>query len=83
MARGKGVILQRYRDGTLVDLMSFDVADGLSWATGTRRRFEKDLAPWQGARASVGRNAPQGFPRDGGFQDVQAGRPADVEDESG
>jgi topoisomerase-4 subunit A len=73
MARGKGVILQKYRDGTLDDVMSLDAAQGLSWPTGSRRRFEKDLTAWRGARATVGRNAPQGFPREGGFRDVRAG----------
>ncbi|MFP4270916.1 MAG: DNA topoisomerase IV subunit A, partial [Alphaproteobacteria bacterium] len=75
MARGKGVILQRYRDGTLDDVMSLDVGQGLSWASGSRRRHEKDLAPWRAARATVGRNAPQGFPREGGLRDVRPGPP--------
>ena len=75
MARGKGIILQRYRDGTLVDVMSFDLAQGFSWPSGSRRRHEKDLGPWQGARASVGRTVPQGFPREGGFREVTAGVP--------
>ncbi|MEO1091226.1 MAG: DNA topoisomerase IV subunit A [Pseudomonadota bacterium] len=74
MGRGKGVILQKYRDGTLVDLMSVDLAQGLGWPAGGRRRYEKDLAPWRSARASVGRNAPIGFPREGGFRDVTSGR---------
>jgi topoisomerase-4 subunit A len=73
MTRGKGVILQRYRDGTLDDVMGLDVEAGLSWPSGSRRRFEKDLTPWRGVRATVGRNAPQGFPREGGFRDVRAG----------
>ncbi len=80
MARGKGVILQRYRDGTLEDVMSLDVGQGLSWMTGTRRRFERDLTPWRAARATAGRNAPQGFPREGGFEDVVAGPGKEGED---
>ncbi len=82
MGRGKGVILQRYRDGTLEGILSFDVEQGLSWPSGSRRRFEKDLAPWQGARASVGRNAPQGFPREGGFAEVVAGIGKDAQAEN-
>jgi len=77
MARGKGVILQRYRDGTLADVMSLDAEQGLSWPSGSRRRHEKDLTPWRGARAGVGRNAPQGFPREGGFREVRAGAPSE------
>jgi len=76
MARGKGVILQKYRDGTLDDIMTLDAARGLSWRTGSRRRLEKDLTSWRGARASMGRNVPQGFPREGGFAAVESG-PAD------
>ena len=34
MARGQGVMLQRYRDGGLSDAVSFAFADGLSWAMG-------------------------------------------------
>jgi topoisomerase-4 subunit A len=73
MARGKGVILQKYRDGTLDDVMSVDAAAGLAWPSGAKRRVEKDLGPWRGARATVGRNVPHGFPREGGFRDVRAG----------
>ncbi len=78
MARGKGVILQRYRDGTLDDVSSLDAEAGLSWASGSRRRHEKDLTPWRGARASVGRNVPQGFPRDGGLRHVRPGPPPEA-----
>src|SRR3546814_7620744 len=60
MARGQGVMLQRYRDGGLSDALSFAFADGLSWAMGGetgRTRTETDLAPWRVARgaAEIGR----------------------------
>ncbi len=67
MARGKGVRLQRYKDGGLADATSFDLADGLSWkdpAGRTRTVAAAELAEWLGARASAGRMAPRGFPRD-------------------
>jgi topoisomerase-4 subunit A len=68
MARGKGVRLQRYKDGGLADATTFALADGLSWKDGGgRTRTETDLADWLGARASAGRMAPRGFPRDNRF----------------
>jgi topoisomerase-4 subunit A len=68
MARGRGVILQRYRSGGLADAKVFRLADGLSWRQGENRtRTEFDLTPWHGARGSAGRGAPQGFPRSGKF----------------
>jgi topoisomerase-4 subunit A len=68
MARGRGVILQRYRSGGLADAKTFRLADGLSWRQSENRtRTEFDLAPWRGARGGAGRGAPQGFPRTGRF----------------
>jgi topoisomerase-4 subunit A len=68
MARGKGVRLQRYKDGGLADATTFSGADGLSWkGGGGRTRTETDLADWAGARASAGRMAPRGFPRNNRF----------------
>ncbi|MGH6697206.1 DNA topoisomerase IV subunit A [Sphingopyxis sp.] len=70
MARGQGVMLQRYRDGGLSDAVSFAFADGLSWAMGGdtgRTRTETDLAPWRVARGAAGRMPPTGFPRNNRF----------------
>jgi topoisomerase-4 subunit A len=68
MARGRGVILQRYRSGGLADAKLFRLADGLSWRQGENRtRTELDLTPWRGARGGAGRSVPQGFPRSGRF----------------
>jgi topoisomerase IV subunit A len=68
MARGKGVRLQRYKDGGLADVTTFAIADGLSWLDPAgRRRTETALDDWLGARASAGRMAPRGFPRDNRF----------------
>ena len=67
MARGRGVRLQRYKDGGLSDVATFDLAAGLSWkdpAGRTRLVTADDLAEWIGARASAGRMAPRGFPQD-------------------
>ncbi len=68
IARGRGVILQRYRMGKLADAKVFRLADGLSWRQGENRtRTETDLMPWRGARGGAGRSVPQGFPRNGKF----------------
>ncbi|MGY6695483.1 MAG: DNA topoisomerase IV subunit A [Roseinatronobacter sp.] len=68
MARGKGVRLQSYKDGGLSDLTTLALADGLRWKDPAgRTRVETDLAEWQGRRASSGRMAPRGFPRDNRF----------------
>ncbi len=68
MARGRGVILQRYRSGGLADAKVFRLAEGLSWRQGeTRTRTEIDVTPWRGARGGAGHGVPQGFPRSGKF----------------
>jgi topoisomerase-4 subunit A len=67
MARGGGVILQRYRDGGLADAKVFRLAEGLSWRLGDKTRTETNLRDWLGARAQAGRLPPNGFPRTGRF----------------
>ncbi len=68
MGRGKGVRLQKYKDGGLSDAATFTLADGLSWLDPAgRTRTETDLTEWLGRRASSGRMAPRGFPRDNRF----------------
>jgi topoisomerase-4 subunit A len=68
MARGKGVRLQKYKDGGLSDATTFALSDGLSWKDPAgRTRTETILDEWQSKRASAGRMAPRGFPRDNKF----------------
>ena len=67
MARGAGVILQRYRDGGLGDAKVFSMAEGLSWKLGDKIRTETNLRDWLGERAQAGRLPPNGFPRSGRF----------------
>ncbi len=68
MGRGKGVRLQKYKDGGLSDARAFALSDGLSWTDPAgRTRTEADLTEWMGKRASAGRMAPRGFPRDNRF----------------
>ena len=68
LGRGKGVRLQKYKDGGLSDAITFNVTEGLSWLDPAgRTRSELDLAEWIAKRASAGRMAPRGFPRDNKF----------------
>lgn len=68
MGRGKGVRLQKYKDGGLSDVKTFTFADGLSWQDPAgRTRTVSELDEWRGARASAGRMAPRGFPQDNEF----------------
>lgn len=70
MGRGKGVRLQKYKDGGVLDLKTFTLESGLSWQDSADRTFTRsreELAEWIGARASAGRMVPKGFPRTGKF----------------
>ncbi|WFS01908.1 DNA topoisomerase IV subunit A [Rhizobium tumorigenes] len=70
MSRGKGVRLQRYKDGGISDVRCFSLADGLTWADSAGRSFTRskdDLIEWLGDRGAAGRAVPKGFPRSGKF----------------
>src|SRR5690606_7762819 len=70
MARGKGVRIQKYKDGGISDLKTFTRTEGLNWVDSSGRTFLKsvaELADWLGDRAQAGRQAPQGFPRNNKF----------------
>ena len=68
MNRGRGVTLQRYKDGSLADAKAFYLEQGLSWLqSGGRTRTERELGPWMGKRAAAGRLVPTGFPRPARF----------------
>jgi topoisomerase-4 subunit A len=70
MARGRGVRLQRYKDGGLSDVKTFKAKEGITWIDAAERTFTlslADLADWRGNRADAGRLAPKGFPRTNKF----------------
>src|SRR6266513_1363399 len=70
MARGRGVRLQKYKDGGLSDVATFDAREGLSWKDSAGRDFSatmKELAEWRGTRADAGRLPPKGFPKSNKF----------------
>jgi len=64
MSRGKGVRLQKYKDGGLSDITTFNAEEGLIFLDTSLRR--KEVPDWnllQGKRAQAGRMAPRGFSR--------------------
>ncbi len=70
MARGRGVRLQRHKDGGLSDIKAFEVEKGLTWTDSAGRIFTlslKELADWRGNRGDAGRLAPKGFPKNNKF----------------
>ena len=70
MGRGKGVRLQKYKDGGIVDAKTFTLADGLTWLDTSSRTWtvtEADLREWIGNRAEAGRLPPKGFPKSSRF----------------
>jgi topoisomerase IV subunit A len=70
MTRGKGVRLQKYKDGGLSDLKTFANAAGLTWTDTSGRTWTKPIAElneWIGNRAEAGRQPPTGFPRNNRF----------------
>jgi topoisomerase-4 subunit A len=70
MTRGKGVRLQRYKDGGISDVKCFILDAGLTWEDSAGRIFTKvgeELREWAGDRATAGRLVPKGFPRSGKF----------------
>src|SRR5215831_10662059 len=73
MTRGRGVRLQRFKDGGLSDVKVFEAERGLTWTDAAGRAFSltlKELADWRGNRADAGRLAPKGFPRSNKFGGV-------------
>jgi topoisomerase-4 subunit A len=67
MSRGKGVLLQRYRDGTLSDAVVFRLEAGLGWPTPKGARALAEPHYWIGKRGQAGRAVPHGFPRSNRF----------------
>ena len=75
MTRGRGVRLQRYKDGDLSDVKTFKAADGLTWVDAGGRVFVqslKELAAWRGNRGDAGRVRPDRFLTNNKFGQVPA-----------
>jgi len=70
MTRGKGVRLQRYKDGGISDVCVFRLADGMTWHDSAGRTFtvpKSELKDWIGTRAEAGRLPPKGFNKSNRF----------------
>ena len=67
LARGRGVGLQKYKDGGLSDIQFFNEADGFSFNRSGGVNTEKELLTWLGHRAQVGKLVPFGFPKNNKF----------------
>ena len=62
MSRGKGVKLQNYKQGGMVDVTLFNAEAGPEWVDGGgRRRNWPDWKDWVGKRAGAGRQGPRGL----------------------
>jgi topoisomerase-4 subunit A len=73
--RGRGVRLQRYKDGSLSDVTAFKGGDGLTWIDSAGRTFTltlKELAAWRGNRGDAGRVRPDRFLTNNKFGSVIA-----------
>jgi topoisomerase-4 subunit A len=71
MSRGKGVRLQRYKDGALSDARVFSLSNGLTWRDSANRTFtvgKDEITEWIGNRAEAGRLPPKGFPKTNKFE---------------
>lgn len=67
MSKGKGVILQKIKGGSLADVKSFNMEEGLSYHYGSGERLVEDIAPWLGKRAQAGKLPPNGFSKNNKF----------------
>ncbi len=67
MAKGKGVILQKYKDAEISDVKTFNMKQGLTFTSGTREMSVSNVKEWLGERAQVGKLPPNGFPRSNRF----------------
>ncbi|MEZ0170525.1 DNA topoisomerase IV subunit A [Microvirga sp. TS319] len=70
MSRGKGVRLQRYKDGGVSDAKVFTLKEGLTWKDTSGRTWtvaKEDLRDWLGDRTEAGRLPPKGFPKSNKF----------------
>ena len=67
MARGRGVTLQKYKDGGMSDVQIFKEEEGFVYTRAGGTKTETDLLGWLGHRGQVGKLAPFGFPKSNKF----------------
>ena len=63
MGKGKGVILQKYKDAHFSDAKTFNLKEGLTFLSGTREFSVPSVREWVGERAQAGKLPPNGFPK--------------------
>ena len=64
MSKGKGVRLQKYKEGNLTRVISFEFEKGLNiMDKNGRKRSFSDIDIWLGKRGQAGKKVPKGFPR--------------------
>jgi topoisomerase-4 subunit A len=76
MTRGRGVRLQRHKDGGLSDVTTFKADEGLRWIGEGGRTSNlsiKELAAWRGNRGDAGRVRPDRF-----LANLKFGRPPET-----
>jgi topoisomerase-4 subunit A len=67
MKKGQGVLLQKFKDGNLSDIKTFQASAGLSWNSGNKVKLEKEIAEWKSIRGGRGKIPPAGFPKNNKF----------------
>ena len=67
MARGRGVLLQKYQGCKMCDIQTFKEEEGFCYNRSGGIANEKELLTWLGHRAQVGRLVPFGFPKTNKF----------------
>ncbi|WKW52133.1 DNA topoisomerase IV subunit A [Rhodomicrobium lacus] len=68
LTRGRGVRLQKYKDGGVADVQVFGAETGLKLGdTAGRVRVVTELDEFRGARAGAGSPVPKGWPKSGRF----------------
>ncbi|HEY4982967.1 MAG TPA: DNA topoisomerase IV subunit A [Pseudolabrys sp.] len=83
MTRGRGVRLQRYKDGGLSDVATFKGSDGLTWIDSAGRSFAltlRELANWRGNRGDAGRIRPERFLTNNKFRGAPSGGKAEADE---
>jgi topoisomerase-4 subunit A len=67
MRRGQGLTLQKYKQGGISDIKTFNLEQGLKWQNKSKSYNVTNLTEWVGHRGQSGRMAPLGFPQNNKF----------------
>lgn len=67
MTKGKGVILQKFKEGRLGGARTFNLKTGLTYRSGSSDVKVDNVKAWIAERAQAGKLPPNGFPKSGKF----------------